>query len=127
MTGRVKLPREQKLLLPEAVEDYVAAEAPVRFLDAFVGTLDLRGLGFGKAVAADTGWPPYDPGDLLRRRGIDLVNLFDRVELGKSPWGTIENRKPIVIASCVFVAKVDGNKPRRWNDPSNRILRRSGG
>jgi transposase len=48
------------------VEDYVAPEAPVRFLDAFVGTLALRGLGFAKAVAADTGRPPYDPGDLLR-------------------------------------------------------------
>lgn len=60
------LPREQKLLLPEAVEDYVAAEAPVRLIDAFVGTLDLRALGFGKAIAANTGRPPYDPGDLLR-------------------------------------------------------------
>jgi transposase len=58
--------REQKLLLPEAVEDYIAADHPVRFLDAFVGALDLRALGFGKAVAADTGRPPYDPGDLLR-------------------------------------------------------------
>ena len=49
------LPREQKLLLPEAVEDYVAAEAPVRFLDAFVATLDLRALGFGKATLQNTG------------------------------------------------------------------------
>jgi transposase len=60
------LPREQKLLLPEAVEDYIAADSPVRFLDAFVGSLDLRALGFAKAVAASTGRPPYDPGDLLR-------------------------------------------------------------
>ena len=60
------LPRDQKLLLPEAVEDYVAAQAPVRFLDAFVGSLDLRALGFQRAVAAFTGRPPYDPGDLLR-------------------------------------------------------------
>jgi transposase len=58
--------REQKLLLPEAVEDYVAAEAPVRFIDAFVTTLDLVALGFKKAAAANTGRPPYDPGDLLR-------------------------------------------------------------
>jgi hypothetical protein len=36
------LPREQELLLPEAAEDYVAAEAPVRFIDAFADTLDLR-------------------------------------------------------------------------------------
>jgi transposase len=60
------LSREQRLLLPEAVEDYIAAEHPVRFIDAFVNALDLRALGFGKAVAAYTGRPPYDPGDLLR-------------------------------------------------------------
>lgn len=52
--------------MPEAVDDYVGAESPVRFMDAFVKTLDLRQLGFEKAVAANTGRPPYHPGDLLR-------------------------------------------------------------
>ena len=60
------LARDQKLLLPEAVEDYVARENPVRFMDAFVSSLYLRQLGFGKALPAATGRPPYDPGDLLR-------------------------------------------------------------
>lgn len=60
------LAREQKLLLPEAVEDYIAPESSVRFIDAFVGTLDLKALGFARAVPADTGRPSYDPGDLLR-------------------------------------------------------------
>jgi len=36
-------------------------ENPVRFLDAFVGTLDLHALGFAKAQCAATGRPPYDP------------------------------------------------------------------
>ena len=60
------LPREQKLLFPEAIEDYVSADNPVRFIDAFVATLDLHQLDFEKAVAASTGRPPYHPGDLLR-------------------------------------------------------------
>ena len=60
------LARDQKLLFPEAIEDYIRADHPVRFLDAFVETLDLRALGFTKAVAAPTGRPPYQPGDLLR-------------------------------------------------------------
>lgn len=60
------LPREQQLLFPAALDDYVGADNPVRFLDAFVASLDLRALGFQKAVAADTGRPPYHPGDLLR-------------------------------------------------------------
>jgi transposase len=58
--------RHQTLLLPERLEDYIAADNPVRFLDAFVGTLDLRTLGFAKATVQNTGRPPYDPADLLR-------------------------------------------------------------
>ena len=33
--------RRQSLLLPEAVDDYVGADNPVRFIDAFVDELDL--------------------------------------------------------------------------------------
>ena len=60
------LDRSQTLLLPERLEDYVGAENPVRFLDAFVGQLDLGALGFAKAQVAATGRPPYDPGALLK-------------------------------------------------------------
>lgn len=58
--------RTQATLLPEVLDDYVAADNPVRFLDAFVSQLDLADLGFQRAVPADTGRPGYDPGDLLR-------------------------------------------------------------
>lgn len=60
------LDRHQALLLPETIEDYVGPDNPVRFLDAFVGSLDLFSLGFARALPADTGRPPYQPGDLLR-------------------------------------------------------------
>src|ERR1051326_149157 len=66
MNHRSGADREQVLLLPEAVEDYVAADNPVRFIDAFVASLDLHALGFAKAIPAHTGAPPYHPGDLLR-------------------------------------------------------------
>jgi hypothetical protein len=32
-------------LLPEAIDDYVVADNPVRFIDAFVGGLDLAAAG----------------------------------------------------------------------------------
>ena len=54
------------MLFPERLEDYIAAENPVRFLDAFVGSLDLHVLGFAKAQVAATGRPPYDPAALLK-------------------------------------------------------------
>ena len=58
--------RGEVLLLPEALEDYIAAENPVRFIDAFVGQLDLGKEGFRHGAVPETGRPPYDPGDLLR-------------------------------------------------------------
>ena len=66
MNHRAGLDRSQTLLFPERLEDYVTAENPVRFLDAFVGSLDLHALGFTKARCADTGRPPYDPAALLK-------------------------------------------------------------
>src|SRR5277367_472758 len=58
--------RDQLLLLPEAVEDYVDAENPVRFIDAFVDGLDLAAAGFARVEAKATGRPGYAPGDLLK-------------------------------------------------------------
>ena len=58
--------RRQALLLPAAIEDYVAADAPVRVIDAFVGGLNVSELGFGRSLPAPTGRPPYDPRDLLK-------------------------------------------------------------
>lgn len=66
MKHRAGLDRSQTLLFPERLEDYITAENPVRFLDAFVGSLDLRALSFAKARCADTGRPPYDPAVLLK-------------------------------------------------------------
>jgi transposase len=66
MNHRRGLDRHQTLLLPERLEDYIAADNSVRFLDAFVADLDLRALGFAHAVVQNTGAPPYDPADLLR-------------------------------------------------------------
>ena len=58
--------RAQQVLFPEVLDDYVAGENPVRFIDAFVASLDLAALGFQRAAPAETGRPAYDPGDLLR-------------------------------------------------------------
>lgn len=58
--------RGQVSLLPPCVDDYVAPDALVRVVDAFVASLNLGELGFGRTVAAATGRPGYDPGDMLR-------------------------------------------------------------
>jgi len=58
--------RSQLLLLPEAVDDYVGADNPVRFIDAFVDGLDLAAAGFARVAPKTTGRPGYAPGDLLK-------------------------------------------------------------
>ena len=58
--------RGEALLFPEAFDDYLTPENPVRFIDVFVEQLDLVKLGFKHARLNDTGRPPYHPGDLLR-------------------------------------------------------------
>ena len=58
--------RDQITMFPEALDDYITDDNPVRFIDAFVESLDLSSLGFQRVIPADTGRPPYHPGDLLR-------------------------------------------------------------
>jgi transposase len=58
--------RSQLLLLPETVDDYVGPDNPVRFIDAFVDSVDLAATGFGRTLPKATGRPGYDPGDLLK-------------------------------------------------------------
>ena len=59
--------RSQLLLLPDAVDDYVGPDNPVRFMDAFVDGLDLGADGFQRVRPNDKGRPGYDPADLLKR------------------------------------------------------------
>jgi len=58
--------RQQMMLLPESVEDYVGPENPVRVIDAFIDGLDLDGLGFELKAELASGAPPYDPKALLK-------------------------------------------------------------
>jgi transposase len=68
--------RDQFTLFPEALDDYISQENPVRFIDAYVDSLDLQQLGFRHAVLQETGRPPYHPGDLLK---LYLYGYLNRV------------------------------------------------
>ena len=58
--------RQQTILLPEKLDEYVTEENSIRFIDALVDSLDLRAMGFTHATPRDEGRPPYDPADLLK-------------------------------------------------------------
>ncbi len=53
--------RDQTVLFPESLDEYIAGENPVRVIDAFVESLDLEALGLRHAVLNETGRPPYHP------------------------------------------------------------------
>ena len=70
MTSRryqASLHRQQDLLLPPSVEEYVSETNNVRAIDTYVNTLDLLSLGFSHTQpTAGAGQPPYNPGALLK-------------------------------------------------------------
>src|SRR6267154_1585535 len=65
----------QQFLFPPALEDWVPADHPARFLREFVDQLDLGVLGFAMPVAME-GRPPYHPSLLLK---IWLYGYYHRV------------------------------------------------
>lgn len=58
--------RHQATLFPEVLDDFIHETNPVRFIDAFVDSLDLIRLGFTHSETKATGRKPYSPGDLLK-------------------------------------------------------------
>lgn len=59
--------RQQGMLLPARVEDYITEENAVRAVDVYVDSLDLEGLGFGNTEGGvSAGQPSYPPGGLLK-------------------------------------------------------------
>ena len=58
--------RHEESLFPERLDDYIAEENPVRFIDAFVDHRNLTTLGLQRATPAATGRPAYHPAELLK-------------------------------------------------------------
>ncbi len=60
------LSRNQTFLLPKTIEEYVEPDNPVRFIDAYVNTLDMEKLGFTHSTPQELGRPSYNPKDLCK-------------------------------------------------------------
>ena len=65
--------RNQVILMPEILDDYVGADNEVRAIDAFIDSLDIASMGF-KAEPAKEGRPGYDPHDMLKLYMYGYVN-----------------------------------------------------
>jgi transposase len=60
------LNRNQTALFPNTLEAYVDKDNPVRFIDAFIDSLNMQKLGFKHSTSAEVGRPSYNPSDLLK-------------------------------------------------------------
>jgi transposase len=69
--------RSQATLFPESLDDYIAADNPVRVVDVFVDELDLRKLGFDGMQPEVTGRPAYHPETLLK---IYIYGYLNRIQ-----------------------------------------------
>jgi transposase len=125
-TFKTGMRREQASLLPLCMDDYVGPDNPVRAIDAYVGLLDLAGLGFKHCSGGGmAGQPPYHPADLLKlylygylnrvrssrclereaRRNIEVMWLLGGLAPGYRTIGDFrkDNRAALKAANRAFV------------------------
>ena len=108
----------QQFLLPPALEEWVPADHPARFLREFVEQLDLGALGFATPACTD-GRPPYAPSLLLK---IWLYGYLQRIRSTRKLEAAcrVELQAPLPEQIDVFmnankrfhlaIAKASGNK-----------------
>ena len=69
--------RQQTMLLPECLDDWVGESNPIRAVDVFVDALELRHLGFDGVDPAATGRPAYHPSPMLK---LYIYGYLNRVQ-----------------------------------------------
>lgn len=69
--------RNQGIMLPELLDDFVTEDNPVRVVDVFVDQLDLQKLGFAGVEPDATGRPSYHPALLLK---IYVYGYLNRIQ-----------------------------------------------
>jgi transposase len=121
--------RHAEILLPERLDDYIAEENPVRFLDAFVDHLNLTTLGFQRAQPAGTGRPAYDPADLLKLYMYGYLyrlrssRRLEQETQGNSSLLTVASSKQSTPKSATSLRTGSRNSSSRLTNASRAISR----
>ena len=76
MAHRIGTDRNQLLLLPPGLDEYIDENNPVKVIDVFVDSPDLKETGFKNSIPDEKGCPPYNPGDLLK---LYLYGYLNRI------------------------------------------------
>jgi transposase len=68
--------RNQTILFPESIDEYVSDNNSIRIIDEYINQLDLESLHFNRAVTPSMGRPPYHPKDMLK---LYLYGYLNRI------------------------------------------------
>jgi len=101
----------QQFLLPPALEDWVSADHPARFIREFVEQLDLPALGFAVPASVE-GRPPYAPSLLLK---IWLYGYFHRIRSTRKLEAACRDQLPLLWL-CGLIAPDHNSLWRFWRD-----------
>ena len=107
----------QQFLFPPALEDWVSADHPARFLREFVEQLDLAALGFAMPVAVE-GRPPYHPSLLLK---IWLYGYYHRIRSTRKL--EVACREQLSLLWLTGLIQPDHNSLWRFWRDNKKVLR----
>ena len=85
--------REQVILLPDTVEDYVDEDNAVRVIEAYVNSLDMDELAFEKPKPNETGRPMYNPKDMLK---LYIYGYMNRVRSSRRLEGEAKRNLEVI-------------------------------
>jgi len=111
--------RQQIVLLPPCLDDYVTENNPVRVIEAFVDELDLATLGFEGVVPEATGRPSYHPSTLLKiTKCTEGARKVCRTAGTRRAAEAVERPLPGVELLCWIATLVDfGEEPSQGEEP----------
>ena len=68
--------RNQIILFPESIDEYISGNNSIRIIDEYIEQLDLKRLDFKRAATPSLGRPPYHPQDMLK---LYLYGYLNRI------------------------------------------------
>lgn len=93
------VPRNQLVMFNDYLDQMISEYHPVRFIDAYIDTLDLEKLGF-EIPKLRTGKPPYDPVLLLK---IYIYCYFEKIRSSRKIETECSRNQELIWLTCRLI------------------------